>query len=296
MNLRDLQYLAFLAEYKHFGRAAEAAHVSQPTLSSQIKKLEDELGVALFERDSRNVALTPAGQDVLAEVKSLLAHVDAIKDIGTVYRDPLGGRFRLGVIASLGPFVVPDILEQLKFDAPRLDVHVREGLTESLLADVAARKLDAVLMATDVDGEMFNAFDVFDEPFLVAVPEGHMLARKDSVSMGDIAKENLLLLEEGHCLRDQALALCMAPTRDERVKAASLVTLVELVQRGQGVTLLPALAAGLGSGIVLKPLKGAGAMRSVKLVTRKTVVRPGVLEVVRKAIMGIGNGRLKVAA
>lgn len=283
MNLRDLHYVLLVAEHRHFGRAAEAAHVSQPTLSSQIKKLEDHLGVVLFERDSRNVALTPAGVAIVAEASRVLAHVNAIRDVAQVYKDPLGGEIRLGVIASLAPFLMPELLERLAHEAPRLDVMVHEGLTDSLLDKLRNRELDAVLLASEVPEETLQEVALFDEPFLLACAPEHPLAGLAEVTLEDVGKNALLLLEEGHCLRDQALAMCMVESVDTRVRASSLQTLMRMVERNRGLTLLPQLVRRQVRGIVLKPLVGQGLYRTVRLAMRKNCLRGEVMELITQA-------------
>ncbi len=283
MNLRDLHYVLLVAEHKHFGRAAEAAHVSQPTLSSQIKKLEDELGVVLFERDSRNVALTAAGVAIVAEAKMALAHINALRDVAQTYNDPLGGQIRLGVIASLSPFLMPELLERVSLDAPRLDVMVHEGLTDELLARLMNRELDAVLMASDVELEGLQEKALFDEPFWVACAAEHPFADMQSVAVGAIGEDSLLLLDEGHCLRAQALDVCMVDSVDNRVKASSLQTLIRMVARNRGVTLLPHLATRQDHGVVLRPLAGERVFRTVRLVTRKNYLRTGALDMIASA-------------
>ncbi len=284
MNLRDLRYLVALAETRHFRLAAEAVNVSQPTLSGQIRKLEQTLGVLLFERDSRNVALTPAGEAVLVEARAVLAHAAAIGDIAGAFRDPLAGRFRLGVIASLGPFLAPALLSQLGLDAPRLEVVLSEGLTDPLLAALRARELDAALIATTPEGGDLALEALFEEPFLLAHAPGDPLALIDRPSLADIAQGRLLLLQEGHCLRDQALALCKADSLDARVQATSLVTLMGLAALGQGVTLVPALAAGTAQGLSLRRLPSPAAGRRIGLVTRRSFPRQGAAAVIAAAV------------
>jgi LysR family hydrogen peroxide-inducible transcriptional activator len=283
MNLRDLRYLVALADHLHFGRAAESCHVSQPTLSGQVRKLEEQLGVALLERDSRNVALTPAGGAMVGEARAALAHAAAIEDIARAHRDPLAGRFRLGVIASLGPFLAPDLLAQLDFDAPRLELVLSETLTEGLLAGLRARTLDAALIATPPDGDDLAETALFDEPFLLGHAPGHRFAGMAAVTREDILGEPLLLVAEGHCLRGQMLALCGSAAIDTRLEAASLLTLMHLAARGQGITVVPSLAAGTVAGIGLKPIDDPGASRRIRLVARRHYPRKGALDAVGAA-------------
>lgn len=290
MNLRDLHYVVLLAELRHFGRAAEAANVSQPTLSSQIRKLEDELGVALFERDSRNVVPTAAGYAVVAEAKAALASVDGMRDVARAHADPLAGELRVGVISSLGPYLVPDLLERMGFDAPRLTLVVREGLTHQLLAELQNRELNAVIMASEVLPDGLVETPLFTEPFLVAHAVGHALAQKPRVTMQDIEQGTLLLLEEGHCLRDQVLDVCLLESVDSRVKATSLMTLVKLVALNRGVTLLPALARDTaGEGVMLREVADPHARRDVRLVTRRNHARKGAAQVLETAVQAVAR-------
>lgn len=296
MNLRDLEYLVALADSGHFRRAAEAVNVSQPTLSGQIRKLEAFLGIALFERDSRNVALTPAGEAVLAEARAVLAHAAAIRDIGQAFRDPLVGPFRLGIIETLGPFLAPDLLTQVGRAAPRLELVLHEALTDDLLARLRARELDAGIIATaPADGEL-REMPLFDEPFLLAHAPDHPLAAVATPTLADIAAGTLLLLTEGHCLRDQALSLCGASSIDARVKATSLTTLMRLAAVGAGTTLVPALAAPFAAGLRLRPLGDVEAGRHVRLVARRNYPRRPALDVIATAARTFGEARMQSLA
>ena len=287
MNLRDLRYLIAIADALHFRRAAEAARVSQPTLSGQLRKLEALLGITLFERDSRNVVLTPAGEAVVAEARLVLAHAAAIGDIAGAHRDPLTGGFRLGIIASLGPFLGPDLLGRLQHDAPNLRISLHESLTDDLLAALRARTLDAAVLATPATGEDLTAIPLFDEPFLLAHAPDHKLAAIAAPVLADIERGTLLLLAEGHCLRDQALSLCGGDSVNEQVKATSLLTLMRLAALGRGVTLVPALAGGFASGLVLRPLPDGEAHRGVHLLARRSFPRIAVLRVTAAACRAI---------
>jgi len=283
MTFRDLQYLVALADLRHFRRAAEFVHVSQPTLSGQIRKLEEMLGVVLFERDGRTIAPTPAGEAIIAEARHALAHAAAIRDIANAFRDPLAGPLRLGLIASLGPYLVPDLMTQVGHDAPRLDLIVTEGLTPDLIASVRTRELDAAVIATPAgEGELVD-YTLFDEPFLLAHAPDHPLADIASPSLAEIERGTLLLLTEGHCLRDQALSLCGAASVDTSVRAASLATLIRLAERGRGLTLLPELAAIDAGKLTLRRLPGAGASRRLRLVARRAFPRPGALKVIAQS-------------
>ncbi|MGE0719274.1 MAG: LysR substrate-binding domain-containing protein [Alphaproteobacteria bacterium] len=291
MNLRDLSYLLAVADHRHFSRAAAAAHVSQPTLSGQIAKLEAELGVALFERDSRNVALTPAGAAIAVEARAALAHAEAIREIARAHRDPLAGPFRLGVIASLGPFLAPDLLPAIEHDAPRMTIELTEDLTDALLDALRGHRIDAALVATAPDGDDLATIVLFDEPFLVAHAPGHPLAARKRLTTDAIGGETLLLLAEGHCLRDQALALCGTAAVDPRLKAASLLTLMGLVAAGHGATLVPKLAASWAEGLSLREIAGADAHRRIRLVARRHYPRMAALDVVAGAARAVARAR-----
>ena len=287
MNLRDLAYLVALADARHFGQAAAASNVSQPTLSGQILKLEEFLGVALFARDSRNVTLTPAGEAVLAEARSVLAHATAIREISEAFRDPLAGRFRLGIIASLGPFLAAEALTRLRKDAPRLEVMLTEGLTDDLLEALRTGSIDAALTATVPGDERIQETELFDEPFFIAHAPTHPLASLRKPTIADIEAGTLLLLSDGHCLRDQALSLCGAASVDARVGATSLLTLMRLAATGHGVTLVPALAAKAADGLVLKKLDAKKAHRRIRLVARRRFARTGALQAIASSIVAV---------
>lgn len=244
MNLRDLGYLVALADLRHFGKAAEACFVSQPTLSTQIMKLEEELGVTLVERAPRKVMLTVAGQDVVARARRILADVEQMKESARRSQDPESGTLRLGVFPTLGPYLLPHVLPQLQLRFPKLELLLVEEKSDVLLARLRDGKLDAALLALPIHDDHLHAELLFDEPFLLAAPSQHPLASKSSMTMDQLADETLLLLEDGHCLRDQALDVCRLSGANERTgfRATSLETLRQMVAAGVGVTLLPALS------------------------------------------------------
>lgn len=244
ITLTELGYVVPVADSGHFGRAARACHVTQPTLSTQIQKLERTLGVRLFERSSRRVRLTAAGERVVERARAILAEVRAIDDVARGHREPLSGAFRLGVIPTLGPYLLPWLLQPLQAAFPRLRLVLQESITSTLLDDLLAHRLDAALMALPVATPGLVAAPLFDEPFWVLVPAGNPLARRTRVRASDLAGERVLLLTEGHCLRDQALEICGdgRAAGDDDFRATSLETLRHLVAARLGCTLLPALA------------------------------------------------------
>ncbi|MFS8136670.1 MAG: DNA-binding transcriptional regulator OxyR [Thermomonas sp.] len=244
MNLRDLRYLVALADLRHFGKAADACFVSQPTLSTQIKKLEEELGVTLIERAPRKVMLTAAGQDVVARARRIVADVDQMKEAARRSRDPESGSLRLGVFPTLGPYLLPHVLPKLQVRFPNLELLLVEEKSDVLLARLREGKLDAALLALPVHDDQLHAEFLFEEPFVLAAPAQHPLASRRSLSMDDLTEHTLLLLEDGHCLRDQALDVCRLSGANEKAgfRATSLETLRQMVAAGIGVTLLPALS------------------------------------------------------
>lgn len=244
MNLRDLRYLVALAEARHFGRAAEACHVSQPTLSTQIRKLEDELGVALVERAPRHVMLTPAGVDIAARARRVLSEVEQMRETARRTSDPEAGTVRLGLFPTLGPYLLPHVVPRIRARFPRLELLLVEEKTETVLHMLRDGRLDAAVLALPLHEDWLETEFLFEEPFLLAVPEGHALSHRHDLQLAELSDQHLLLLEEGHCLRDQALEVCTLAGAGEKegFRATSLETLRQMVAAGVGVTLLPMLA------------------------------------------------------
>lgn len=244
MNLRDLHYLVALAEHRHFGRAAAASFVSQPTLSTQIKKLEDELGVALVERTPRKVLLTQVGREIAQRAREVLNEVEQIKSIARRTRDPESGTLRLGIFPTLGPYLLPHVIPGIRERFPRLELLLVEEKTEVLLRQLREGKLDAAVLALPIHDEQLHAEFLFEEPFLLAVPEHHALAKRRELKLDELSDQSLLLLDDGHCLRDQALEVCHLSGANEKsgFRATSLETLRQMVAADVGITLLPTLA------------------------------------------------------
>lgn len=244
MNLRDLQYLIALAEHRHFGHAAEACFVSQPTLSTQIRKLEDELGVTLIERTPRQALLTDIGRNIARRARGVLDEVEQIRSVARRSSDPESGTLRLGIFPTLGPYLLPHVVPMMRRRFPRLELLLVEEKTEEVLNRLREGKLDAVIVALPVHDDHLHAEFLFEEPFLLAVPQKHPLAGKKSLRLADLKEQNLLLLEDGHCLRDQALEVCHLAGAGEKsgFRATSLETLRQMVAADVGITLLPTLA------------------------------------------------------
>lgn len=244
MNLRDLGYLVALADHRHFGKAAAACFVSQPTLSTQIRKLEEELGVVLVERAPRKVMLTPAGRDAAERARRILDAVAQMKEAARRSQDPEAGTVRLGMFPTLGPYLLPHVVPDIRARFPQLELLLVEEKSDVLLAQLHEGRLDAALLALPVEDEQLQVEFLFEEPFVLAVPVAHALARRKSLSLKDLADQRLLLLADGHCLREQALDVCQLAGSGEKsgFQATSLETLRQMVAAGVGVTLLPALA------------------------------------------------------
>ncbi|ART80951.1 DNA-binding transcriptional regulator OxyR [Oceanisphaera avium] len=244
MNLRDLEYLVALSQELHFRKAAEKCFVSQPTLSGQLRKLEEELGVILIERTSRSVLLTPAGLAVTAQAKRILAETKELTDIARTYRDPMSGELHLGLIPTVGPYLLPHIIPSLKLHFPELQLYLHEAQTHTLLKQLADGELDCLMLAELDHMESFASVPLYHEPMLLALPSDHAWAKRQSVSLSELKGEKLLMLEDGHCLRDQAMGYCFAAGigEDTHFKATSLETLRNMVAAGSGLTLMPELA------------------------------------------------------
>ncbi len=292
MNLRDLEYLVALAESGHFGHAAERCHVSQPTLSAQLRKLEEQLGVALVERRPRRVVLTAAGEAVVERARRMLRDADDIRSLARARQDPLAGRLKVGLIPTLGPYLLPRVAPRLAEALPKLQLMLHEYQTAPLVDRVVAGDLDLAILALPADTKSLVTRSLFAEAFLVAMPEQHRLAARKRVKSSELAGEKLLLLEEGHCLRDQALEVCeRAGTEEQDFRATSLETLRQMVAAGLGVTLLPQLSAegpfAAARGLVVRPFAPPAPSREIGAAWRRSTSRPeaiaAVCDIIAKA-------------
>lgn len=293
MTLQELRYLVALADKGHFVRAAAACNVGQPTLSTQLRKLEDDLGVTLFERNKHRIRVTPIGEAIVERARSALGVVEEIRQLAQREKDPLGGPLRLGLIPSLGPYLMPHLLPALRDSAAELHLFLREDLTVNLLERLRQGALDALLLALPVRGDDLEEMALFREAFVVALPKGHALARQRRIREADLRDQNVLLLEEGHCMRDQALAICGSTPSHQReeLKATSIETLRQMVAAGVGCTLLPQLAAApgvgsIGNGMVqLRPFEAPEPTRTIGLVWRHRYPREATLRALAGLIL-----------
>ena len=286
MNLRDLRYLVALADERHFGRAAERCFVSQPTLSAQIRKLEEYLGVPLVERQPRRVKLTEAGEKIVERARRALQEADAIVEVAKTDRDPLAGHLKLALIPTVGPYLLPQVAGPLRRALPRLKLMLYEYQTAPLLEKLRAGEIDLGIIALPMPTEGLETTTLYDEPFTLAVPASHPLAGRDKVKLEDLKDETLLLLEDGHCLRDHALSVCsrVRVNQEQDYRATSLETLRQMVAAGHGITLLPELAAeapvGTARGLRIKPFARPAPVRTIGAVWRKSTTRGKAIEAI----------------
>lgn len=299
MNLRDLRYLVAVAEHRHFGRAAEACFVSQPTLSTQLKKLEETLGVVLFERSNRRVMLTPEGEQIVQQTQRILVEVNSLTALSEQLRDPLGGDLRVGIIPTMAPYLLPKVLVPLQKAFPNLRIQLTEGQTANISRMLKQGDLDATLLALPLGEENIEEAALYNEFFVLAVPANHPKAELACVTSDDLEGEEVLLLEDGHCFRDQALEVCQTHRgiESKSYSATSLETLRQLVSAGVGVTLIPELAVPrhirADESIRYIPFDAVGSdqpMRTLGLCWRATSTRGELLQQVATVLRQCMSG------
>jgi LysR family hydrogen peroxide-inducible transcriptional activator len=246
LSPRQLEYVVAVAETLGFHKAAERCHVSQPTLSAQVKQLEDVLGVQIFERDRRRVLLTAAGSVVVAHARRVLLEIDDMIAAAKQLTEPRSGTLRIGVIPTIAPYLLPDVVPAVRKRFPKLQLVFREEKTDAVVADLREGRLDAGLLALEADIGEWSTGRIADDPFVVALPKGHPFARKKRIAPSELEDEKVLLLDEGHCFREQALSVCdRAGARETELRATSLSTLSQMVSSGSGITLLPQIAVAV---------------------------------------------------
>jgi LysR family hydrogen peroxide-inducible transcriptional activator len=283
LKLKDLRYLVAVADERHFGRAAARCFVSQPTLSAQLQKLEQGLGVQLIERAPNNVSLTQAGEEIVARARRILEASDEVVALARSQRDPLAGKLRIALLPTIGPYLLPTVVPLVRKALPRLELRLYEYQTAPMLEKLRSGELDVGILALPVDSAGLQSRELYREAFVVALPEHHRLAARDTIRVADLKSEKLLLLEEGHCLRDQALEVCSrVGIRDEQdFRATSLETLRQMVATGAGITLLPE-RAGRGAyrsarGVVLRSFAKPVPVRHIGALWRKTTAREAAI-------------------
>jgi LysR family hydrogen peroxide-inducible transcriptional activator len=283
VNIRDLQYFAAVAELRHFRKAAEKCFVSQPTLSGQLRKLEEELGLSLFERQPKGVRLTAAGENLLPFARAILDQSDRMAQAARALKDPRTGPLHLGVIPTLAPYLMPALVPFTHRLYPKLELFLSELRTRDLLQALDDGQVEVALLATPVESAHFESEPVFTEPFCLAVHEKHPLARKHSLSVDDLAGQTLYLLEDGHCLKDQALEVCATAGAHEHphFRGTSLETLRQMIGSGNGTTLMPWLAAqgplGSAGNVRYLPFRDPKPHRNIAVAWRKGGFRSALL-------------------
>ncbi len=292
MTLTELRYIVALARERHFGRAAEKCNVAQPTLSVAVKKLEDELGVALFERGIGDVRLTPIGAEVVAQAERALAEAMRVGEVAAAGKDPLAGPLRLGVIYTIGPWLLPALVPRLKTLAPQMTLYIVEGYTEVLLARLKACELDVLVLALPVEEPGIVAQPVYDEAFCTLVPAGHPWAKLKTLRPGQLLDEPLLMLGAGNCFRDQVLDLCARAGAGESpqvLEGSSLETIRHMVASGVGVTVMPASSVdGIRADdplLRVKHFASPAPTRRVGLVWRSSFPRHKAIDTMRRALL-----------
>ena len=294
MTLTELRYIVAVAREKHFGRAAEACFVSQPTLSVSIKKLEEELDVKLFERGTNEVSVTPLGEEIVRQAQMVIEQAAAIKDIAKRGKDPLSGPLRLGVIYTIGPYLLPDLVRQAIATAPQMPLVLQENFTAKLLEMLRTGELDCAIMAEPFPDTGLAVAALYDEPFLAAVPQAHPLASRKSVSAEELKAETMLLLGTGHCFRDHVLEVCPEYARfssdaegiRKSFEGSSLETIRYMVASGMGVTVVPGLSVPANGHEHVRyiPFKKPVPTRRVVLVWRRTFTRYEAIAALRNMI------------
>jgi LysR family hydrogen peroxide-inducible transcriptional activator len=279
MNLQMFTYLLALEAHGGFHRAAEACHVSQPALSIQIRKMEEELGIQLLERGRRSLLFTPAGLEVLERARGILRRVHEIEDLARLWNDPYAGELSIGAFPTLAPYYFPQILDHFVEAYPHLRVNLIEEKTHVLIERLKAGTLDSAFLAEPVEEETLAHGTIFSEEFLVGLPPDHVLARRKTVDPVRLSAEKLLLLEEGHCLRGQALEYCATAGMGEvlNFRASSMETLLQMVAMGRAISLIPECVASRNPQIHYVRLKGGGAMRTIGLYWRRSGVRKALM-------------------
>jgi LysR family transcriptional regulator, hydrogen peroxide-inducible genes activator len=296
MTLTELRYIVALARERHFGRAAEACFVSQPTLSVAVRKLEDELGVAIFERAGSDLTVTPVGERIVAQAQRALQEAEAVKEVAKTGQDQLSGPLRLGAIYTIGPYIFPSLIPLLHKAAPDMPLVIEENFTAALIGKLKRGELDVILISLPLAEPGIVTLPLYREPFVVLLPAAHPLTARETLRAGDLTDEAMLLLGAGHCFRDQVIDACpdCAPNHHRTadgnhvVEGGSLETIRHMVASGMGITVLPCTAAGADRYarrlLAIRRFAGKAPHRDVALAWRVSFPRPQVIDVLRAAV------------
>lgn len=305
MTLTELRYIVAVADKRHFGHAAEACFVSQPTLSVAVKRLEEELGVTLFERSRGDITLTPTGERVVEQARHALTEAAAVKEIALASQDELTGPLRLGAIYTIGPYMLPQLIPLITEQAPRMPLLVEENYTAVLSEKLKRGELDVIIIALPFDEPGIRTLPIYEEPFVVLLPTSHPLALKEAVTIEELGEETVLLLGQGHCFRDQVIEACpmCAPRSEEKpclqktLEGASLETIRMMVTSGVGVTVLPCSAAGAERYaerlLTIRRFERTTPGRTVALAWRGSFPRPQAIEILRQAVANVALSCVK---
>ncbi|WP_194724579.1 hydrogen peroxide-inducible genes activator [Noviherbaspirillum malthae] len=297
MTLTELKYIVAVAREKHFGHAAEACFVAQPTLSVAIKKLEDELGVTIFERGGTEISMTPLGSQIVAQAERVLEQTAAIKEIAKQNKDPLAGPLRLGVIYTVAPYLLPPLVKTMIETVPQMPLVLQENFTTKLIELLRQGELDAAIMALPFADQGLMVQPLYDEPFVVALPKHHAWANRDAIDAEELKSETMLLLGNGHCFRDQVLEVCPEMARFSTTgdgiartfEGSSLETIRHMVASGIGITVLPQASVpdmhAKDGMLRYVPFKEPGPSRRVVIAWRKSFTRRPAIEAVRQAVL-----------
>ena len=301
LTLRQMRYFEALASVRHFGKAAELVHVSQPALSAQIMEMETHLGVKLVERSRSGVFLTRKGEEVLVRARAILAEVDLLEQSARASAGTLEGRIRIGVIPTLAPYLVPRLVPHLRSVYPAIEIELKESVTSRLVGDLGEGLLDAVVAALPIDAEGLATKPLFSDRFYMAMADDERNILMSPLTEDQVDVEQLLLLEEGHCLRDQALAVCSTAGKRRLVSfgATSMTTLLQMVANGMGMTLIPEIAIATEAArnsIRIVPFAAPEPAREIGLVWRRSSPRERDMEALAAAISGCADDIIRAAA
>jgi LysR family transcriptional regulator, hydrogen peroxide-inducible genes activator len=300
VTLNELRYAVAVARERHFGRAAEACHISQPSLSVAVRKLEEELGVTLFERGHGEVTLTPAGEKLIRQARRVIDEVGALREMAMQQQDQLAGPLRLGAIYTVAPYLLPELIPVLHERAPGMPLVIEESFTARLRDRLKEGELDAILVSLPFEEPGVVTLPLYDEPFVAVLPAAHPLSREETLTLEDMADATLLLLGAGHCFRDQVLELCPGCLRtantdgsvSKNLQGSSLETIRHMVASGMGVTILPCTAAGADRYaqrlLAVRRFAEPAPSRRVALAWRASFPRPQAIEALRRAVLETG--------
>lgn len=302
MTLSEFRYIVAVAKELHFGRAAESCYVSQPTLSVAVKKLEEELGIDIFERHQHDISVTPIGQEIVKQAELILNETNNLKEIAKLNKDPLKGELKLGVIYTIGPYLLPKLIPVINRKAPNLVLLIEEDYTKNLGPKLKSGELDIAILSNPFEESGITTEILYKEPFQVTLPAGHALTKKKKLKASDLTDDTMLLLKSGNCFRDQILELCpncINPMGEDKkiqktLESSSIETIRQMVAAGVGITILPGLStekeSGLNNLLEYRPFSNPVPYREVIIAYRKSFPRKKAIELIKNLIAGFNPG------